>query len=131
MNVDYQSLDWGTVVQRRSNKKPPAQGGWNAFCTGFSALDFFNPATHLPLRGNGAQAWFGWPTSPRLEELHDAWLDAADAASQKRIAAEIQAQAFVDVPYYPLGLTYIPSACRTDLTGMLHGFPIFWNVQRI
>ena len=61
MNVDYQATDWGMVVQRRALTKPPAEGGWNLFCTGFSGLDFFTPASHLPLRGNGKGAWFGWP----------------------------------------------------------------------
>ena len=59
--VDYQATDWGTVVQRRALTKPPAEGGWNLFCTGFSGLDWFTPASHLPLRGNGKNAWFGWP----------------------------------------------------------------------
>ena len=53
VNVDYQAPDWGMVVQRRALTKPPAEGGWNLFCTGFSGLDFFTPASHLPLRGNG------------------------------------------------------------------------------
>jgi len=115
MSVDYQALDWGTVVQRRASKKPPAQGGWNALCTGFAGLDFSTPATHLPLRGNDGQAWPGWPTSPKIEELRDAWLDASDPATQKRLAAQIQAQAFEDVPYYPITLLYFPTAHRADL----------------
>ena len=129
MEVDYQAVDWGTVVQRRASKNPPAQGGWNAFCTFFSGSDFFTPATHLPLRGNGDRAWFGWPTNQKIEALRDQWFDAPDPAAQKRIAAEMQARAFEDVPYLPLGLYYNPSAFRADLTGILHGFPIFWNVR--
>jgi peptide/nickel transport system substrate-binding protein len=31
MTVDLQSLDWGTVVQRRTSKQPPDKGGWNIF----------------------------------------------------------------------------------------------------
>jgi peptide/nickel transport system substrate-binding protein len=62
--------------------------------------------------------------------LRDQWLDASDLAAQKEIAVEIQVQAFVDVPYFPLGMNYIPSAYRADLTGILHGFPIFWNIRR-
>ncbi len=62
--------------------------------------------------------------------MRDQWLDAPDLGAQKRIAAEMQAQAFEDVPYLPLGLYYGPSAYRADLTGILHGFPIFWNVRR-
>ena len=91
MDVDYQAVDWGTVVRRRASKNPPAQGGWSAFCTFFSGSDFFTPATYLPLRGNGDRAWFGWPTSPRIEALRDQWFDAPDPAAQTRIAAEPQA----------------------------------------
>ena len=130
MEVDYQAVDWGTLVQRRASKSPPSQGGWNAFCTSLSGDDLATPATDPPLRGNGERAWLGWPTSPRIEALRDAWLDAPDLAAQKRIAPEIQAQAFEDVPYLPLGLFYSPSAYRADLTGILRGFPIFWNVRR-
>ena len=130
MNVDYQALDWGTVVQRRASKKPPAQGGWNALCTGFAGLDFSTPATHLPLRGNDGQAWFGWPTSPKIEELRDAWLDTPDPAAQKQLAAQIQAQAFEDVPYYPITLLYFPTAHRADLADVPNGIPAFWSVRR-
>ena len=33
INVDVQSMDWGSVVSRRAKKEPPAQGGWNIFIT--------------------------------------------------------------------------------------------------
>jgi len=131
MNVDYQGVDVGTMFQRRASKKPPAEGGWSVFCTGFSGSDFFTPATHQLLRGNGAQAWFGWPTDEKIEALREQWFDAPDLDAQKRIAAEIQVQAFADVPYVPLGLYYNYSVFRTDLTGILHGFPIFWNIRRV
>ena len=130
MNVDYQAVDWGTVVQRRASNKPPAEGGWNLFCTGFSGLDFFTPASHLPLRGNGKNAWFGWPDIPKLEELRNAWFDAPDLAAQKHIGLAIQAEAFASVPYYPLGLSHLPTAFRKDISGVLEGFPLFWNVRR-
>jgi peptide/nickel transport system substrate-binding protein len=130
MNVDYQATDWGMVVQRRALNKPPAEGGWNLFCTGFSGLDFFTPASHLALRGNGKGAWFGWPDDPKLEALREAWFNAPDAAAQKQIGMEIQLQAFQDVPYYPLGLAQLPTAFRHDITGVPEGFPIFWNVRR-
>jgi peptide/nickel transport system substrate-binding protein len=131
MNVDYQAIDFGTMAQRRVSKKPPSEGGWNALCTTPGAVDFFTPATHYQLRGNGEKAYFGWPSSLRLEELRDAWFDAPDLAAQKKIAAEMQAQAFVDVPYYPLGLFYNPSVYRRDITDVLHGLPIFWNMRRV
>ena len=130
MNVEYQATDWGTLVQRRALTKPPAEGGWNMFCTGFSGLDWFSPASHLPLRGNGKNAWFGWPTLPKLETLRDAWFNAPDAATQKKIGTEIQLQAFEDVPFYPLGMIQPPTAFRKDIVGVPEGFVIFWNVRR-
>ena len=130
VNVDYQATDWGMVVQRRALTKPPAEGGWNLFCTGFSGLDFFTPASHLPLRGNGKGAWFGWPDDPKIEALREAWFNAPDAAAQKKIGVDIQLQAFENVPYYPLGVAQLPTAFRHDITGVPEGFPIFWNVKR-
>ena len=130
INVDYQAMDGGTLIQRRTSQKPVEQGGWSLYCVGNAGSDFATPATHLQLRGNGPQAPPGWPTSPGIEALRDTWFDAPDLDAQKRIAADIQTQAFRDVPYYPLGLVYIPSAYRADLDGILDGFPIFWSVRQ-
>ena len=130
MNVEYVSTDWGSVVQRRASREAPERGGWSAFFTFFAGLDFFTPASHLALRGNGTSAWFGWPTLPKLEELRTAWLEAPDTAAQQKIAADIQAQAFQDVPYLPVGQYFQPWAYRRGISGVLKGLPLFWNVQR-
>src|SRR5208282_5502393 len=103
LNVDLQQMDWGTVIQRRASKAPPTHGGWNVFFTTFSGLDMSNPASNLALRGNGAGSWFGWPTAPKLEALRNQWLAATDLPAQQLIAVDIQRQAFVDVPFLPLG----------------------------
>jgi peptide/nickel transport system substrate-binding protein len=42
----------------------------------------------------------------------------------------MQKQAFEDVPYIPLGLWYQNTAYRANLSGMLKGLPLFWNVRR-
>jgi peptide/nickel transport system substrate-binding protein len=34
------------------------------------------------------------------------------------------------VPVYPLGQYFQPTAYRTDITGVLRGFATFWNVRR-
>ncbi|MCK8783615.1 ABC transporter substrate-binding protein [Roseomonas sp. NAR14] len=130
MNVDFVTTDWGSVVQRRANKASPEQGGWSVFFTNFTGLDFLNPGTHLGLRGNGQNAWFGWPTMPRIEELRGQWLDATAEADQKKIAAEIQAQAFQEVPYLPLGQYFQSWSYKRNLTRVLKGMPMFWNAQR-
>ncbi len=131
MNVDYQMMDWGTLVLRRAKKDAPDKGGWNVFCTGFGGLDFMNPAVHLPLRGNGPNAWFGWPDDPKMESLRQDWFNAPDLATQQKICRDIQAQALHDVMYVPAGEYYQPTAFKKNLgASMLKGFPIFWNVQQ-
>ena len=130
INLDYEASDWGTVVQRRASRQPPAEGGWNMFITGFAGLDLSSPAGDLPLRGNGGGSWFGWPNDPQMEDLRNAWFAAPDLAAQKKIGAEMQAHAFDSVPYYPLGFAYQPTGFRKEITGMLDGFVIFWNVRR-
>jgi len=131
MNVDYQAMDWGTVIERRAKKAPPGQGGWNMFCTRFLGIEMASPAVNSPLRCNGQQGWFGWPTSPQIEALREQWFDAPDLATRQELCAEIQMLAFEDVPYYPLGLYYNPTAFRSDLTGIVRGGPFFWNVRRV
>jgi peptide/nickel transport system substrate-binding protein len=130
MSVDYQVMDYTSYVPRRASKKPPDKGGWNLLITAAPGLDQLTPATHWMLRGNGEQAAYGSPSSPKLEALRDQWFDAPDIATQKRICAEIQAQAFIDLPYLPLGTHFPPTAYRSDLTGVMDGQSLFWNVRR-
>jgi peptide/nickel transport system substrate-binding protein len=130
INVDAQAMDWATLVQRRAKSDPVDKGGWSIFQTSWAGLDMFNPAGHVFLRGNGRAASPGWPTAPRIENLRDAWFAASDLDAQKKLCEQIQLQAFEDVPYIPLGQTIAPTAYRSDLTGVLDGLPLFWNVKR-
>jgi peptide/nickel transport system substrate-binding protein len=130
MNVEFVSTDWGSVVQRRASREPVERGGWSVFFTFWAGLDMFNPGVHQSLRGNGQNAWFGWPTMPRIEELRTSWFDAPDLDAQKAVAAEIQKVAFEEVPYLPLGQYFQATAYRRGLTGVPKGFPMFWNVQK-
>jgi peptide/nickel transport system substrate-binding protein len=132
LNVDYQALDWGTVVTRRASKESVEKGGWNAFFTAWAGTDHLNPAGHLILRSNGPDAWFGWPTDPKIEAMRDQWFDAPDVDAQARLCADIQREALEgSVPYVPLGQYLQPTAYRTNLQGVLNGFAIFWNVRKV
>ncbi|MFC5396086.1 ABC transporter substrate-binding protein [Bosea vestrisii] len=131
MNVDYQVMDWGAVVTRRANKEPPGNGGWNCFFTGWNGIDILDPVGHISLRGNGMAAWPGWPVAPKIEALREAWMEATDVPAKQKIAAELQKQAFEDVPYAPLGQYFQPTAFSRKLEGVLPSFPTFWNVKRV
>jgi len=131
LNVEFAAMDWGTLVQRRTNKEPVDRGGWSAFCTTYEGLTVADPATHVPLRGNGPQGWFGWPTSPRMEALREQWLDAPDLDARKAIARQMQRLAFEEVPYIPTGQHFNPTAYRTSLQDIVPAsFPIFWGVRK-
>jgi len=129
-SVDYQSLDWGTAIERRENKQPVDKGGWSALFTTANGLDMQTPLLHF-LRTTGEKAWFGWTNSPRIEELRAAWVDAPDLVAQKQIAADIQRQCWIDVPHLPVGIWYQPMAWQNTIDGIPDGFPLFWGVRRV
>ncbi len=130
LNVDYQAIDWTTLVQRRIKMDPVDKGGWNVFVINDNGINQVNPAGHLWLRGNGKDGPPGWSVSARLEALRDEWFNAKDFATQKEAARKMQLQAFEDVPYIPLGQSLAPTAYRANIQGVLNGQPTFWNVRR-
>jgi peptide/nickel transport system substrate-binding protein len=129
MTVDLQTMDWGTLIQRRSKQAPPSQGGWNVVFTSLNGSGTMDPADHLGIRGNGLKAWPGWPTSPALESLRNAWFDTADLAAQQAICAQIQQQVWQDVPYIPLGQSFGPYAFNRRVTDVVKGFPLFYGLK--
>jgi peptide/nickel transport system substrate-binding protein len=130
LNLEVQSLDWGTAIVRRESKQPVDKGGWSALFTTANGLDMQTPLLHF-LRTTGEKAWFGWTNSPRIEELRAAWVDAPDLAAQKAIAADIQRQCWIDVPHLPVGIWYQPMAWQNTIDGVPDGFPLFWGVRRV
>src|SRR5436309_2392227 len=132
LNVELQANDWGTLITRRTSKEPIEKGGWSIFHTWTSAPDFFSPAVNLPVRGSGEKAWFGWPTDAKIEELIDAWFKAPDLAAQKKLAADMQVEAYANnVPYVPTGQFVVPTAYRKNLEGIIIAPVVFlWNVEK-
>ena len=130
MNVETQAMDWGTTIVRREIKKPIDQGGWSTVFTTANGLDMQTPLLHF-LRTTGEKAWFGWTNSPKIEELRGAWADAPDGETQKKLAAEIQRQCWIDVPHLPVGVWYQPVAWQNTIDGIPDGFPLFWGVKRV
>jgi peptide/nickel transport system substrate-binding protein len=133
VNVDIAASDWGAVLNRRAVKKPPAEGGWNIFTTTSTGLAFGNVVGSSVHASNGDAAWFGWPTDARQEELRDQWAAAATLDERKRIARDLQANAWDYVPHVFLGQFYRSAAWRKTLRGLI-GIPVlvpFWNVEKI
>jgi len=129
MNVDFVQLDFGAWLTRRNNRDTPGRGGWNATASFLPGTDLWDPAAHLAIRGNGAAAWAGWPTSPRIEALRDAWFTAPDEPARQATCRDMQLQLWQDVPYIPGGRWRHPTAYRKRVTGVPRGTPLFHNVQ--
>jgi peptide/nickel transport system substrate-binding protein len=131
LNVELQAGDWGTLITRRASKEPLEKGGWTIFHTWWVGPDMVSPAVNFPLRASGEKAWFGWPTDAKMEELREAWFNAPDAAAQKKVAEELQRRAFEFVPYIPTAQFILPTAYRTNITGVIIApINLLWNVEK-
>jgi peptide/nickel transport system substrate-binding protein len=129
INVDLQPMDWSTLVSRRAEKTPPAEGGWNLFHTFFVAADVFSPAINAGIASDCDQAWVGWPCSDEMEQLRAEWARTRDPAKQKELTDAIQRLAYEEVPYVSWGQWSLPAAYRTYVKGVLpFPAPVFWNV---
>ncbi len=130
LNVKYGSMDWGTLISRRASKEPSSNGGWDVFATTWAGLSTATPGNSQPLRGTGKDAWFGWPTSPRIEALRDQWFEAPTLAEQKKLADQIQLVALEEVPFLPTGVFFSPIAQRTNLKDIVKSATmVFWGVK--
>lgn len=130
LNVDAQAMDAGTMFQRRANREGVDKGGWSCFPSMVGGVDALNPAVSFLTRGNGRDAWYGWPTIPALEDARAAWFDAADPTAQRRLAETMQVAVLDAAPHAHLGQILQPTAYRKGVTGVLDGFPKFWNVRK-
>jgi peptide/nickel transport system substrate-binding protein len=125
-NVDLQTMDYGTQVQRRGNRAAVEQGGWSIFFTWFNGFNRYDPAAHLGITDN----WVGWIKLPEIAALRDRWFDAPDLATRQALAREIQLRVWQDAPYIPLGTYYPITAYRRELTGIPKGGWTVFNVRR-
>ncbi|MBS0522506.1 MAG: ABC transporter substrate-binding protein [Proteobacteria bacterium] len=129
--VDMQSMDWQTLVTRRTKKDPPDKGGWNVFHTYTVSADALNPISNNFFLANGDHAWFGWPTDPEMEKLRDQYARETDPAKSKELAAKVQARALETAQYGWIGQWYGPGATRANVSGWLKAAcAVMWNVDK-
>lgn len=130
LHVADLAMDAATMFQRRGNREALDRGGWSCFPSAVAGIDVLNPAVSFLARGNGRDAWYGWPDDPVLERLRLAWFEAPDRPAQQAIAADMQRQVMAQAPYAPLGQILQPTAHRANLSGLRPGFVKFWGVEK-
>jgi peptide/nickel transport system substrate-binding protein len=107
------------------------KGGWSLFVSVTPVPEYRDPLLGSLLRGNGKDAWIGWPDIPEMEVAYNAWLDAESPAEQTELERKIQLIAIDAVPFIPLG-RYLPrTAWSKGLSDPGKGpAPTFWNVSK-
>lgn len=131
VNIDDQSMDWGTTLQRRGSKEPLDKGGWSLFVSVTPVPEYRNPLLGSLLRGNGKNAWIGWPEIPAIEAAYEAWLDAETPEEQTRLERQIHLIAVDQVPFIPLGRYRPRAAWSRRISDPGKGpAPTFWNVSK-
>lgn len=131
--VDMQSMDWQTLVSRRSKKDAPGKVGWNIFMTSWQSLDILNPIMAAGYRANCNKAWFGWPCDiPNMEVLRKAFAEEPDPAQQKAIAEAIQVRAMEFGTHGHAGQWLGVTAWRKDLISNVPDapLPVQWGISK-
>ena len=131
VNVDLQSMDWATLVTRRTVKEPGPRG-WHIFMTTGGPLGPANPAFHIQMSGGCDKAFFGWPCDAEMERLRAAWVRETDPAKARQLAEQIQKRGMEIVVYIPYGQFLLPSAWRDSVKGLLRvpETVVFWNISK-
>jgi len=125
LNVDFQAMDYGTLLSRINKGGQAGSENWHCFCDTWTGTAVLDPGSHFPLFGPVPDP------DPQMKTLRDAWFDAPDLAAQKTIPDQMQLRAFEDPPFLPLGEYFNLSAYRTGLSAFVHSdSALFWNVRR-
>jgi peptide/nickel transport system substrate-binding protein len=132
---DLQTMDWSTLVSRRSIKAAPQQdrGGWNIFPTAWPSATMMDPVLNAPLEASCEQKnWFGWPCDLEMEKLRVEFLSARTAEQRKKLIEQIQLRLFDQASYAYAGQYFPPIAYRKDrLRGVIGVLsPVYWNMEK-
>ena len=132
MNLDFQATDWGTMLQRITNRGPVEKGGWSLFHTAGSMASMASPAINNFINGTGEKGWVGWYSNQDVVALTQEWLETPPDAPQQPIYDRIQKVLFDDPPFVPLGQYTTYATYARDVVGGLPGIGSFpWNIRRV
>jgi peptide/nickel transport system substrate-binding protein len=130
INVDFAAVDWGTVVARRGQKAPPANGGWHMYHTSIYGVDWVFPTSPF-IQANGTSVVDGWAKSAAVEAEIAAWFSTNSLDEERSAAVRLNEAALNEVMCAPLGWYLRYYAWSKDLAGVRQGpLPFFWGVSK-
>ena len=128
MNVEIQSMDWATLLSRRSKKEPVAQGGWSIFQSNLSSLDLTSPVGNPNLDSRADSTYPGWTHDDEMERLRDQFALARTEDARREVAAAIQRRNYEQVIYVPLGGYSKFKGYDAKFADMVDApIPLFWT----
>lgn len=130
--VNLQSMDWQSILSRRTKREPVAQGGWNMFFTRTAGVDVINPFFNPAASGACERAYYGWPCDPEMEALREKFATTTEQSAQLKLAHQIQDR-IVDKAFYGwLGEAKQVGAYRSKhISGWLASPAlILWNIEK-
>lgn len=125
--VRVDDMTWAALTERRANRGPVSEGGWNIFHTWWLAADMMDPMA-IAFSGDQSSGWYGWPNDPTLEELRTAYMRTKSAAERKQIAIKIQKQVAETGVLGILGQFFEPVAYSTKVLGITTPIQFHWNL---
>lgn len=119
LNVEAVSMDWGTLVERRTQ---PSE--YEIFNTGFSFTPEPTTLSFIP------DEWPGWWVSEEKDAALEPLMEETDPEARKELWADFQELVYDEVPIVKTGDFFGLSIKRKALQGEnlpVSSFPIFWN----
>jgi peptide/nickel transport system substrate-binding protein len=130
-NVEMQAMDFMTMLSRRANQGPVADGGWSIFITSWHATEIQDPLRNFMIVAEGKGSYAGWADVPAIPTMTREFLTATSAADAKEIAGKIQGVVYDEGVFAPLGTFARVSGYSKDVEGVLPApANIFWNISK-
>lgn len=128
---EIQTLEWSAFLSRRGNSGPVADNGWNLAHAVFDGIDLMSPLGNMNFDARGVEGYTGFVDDPETEELKTRYQQEADPEAQKTIAEEMQARAYEQVFYIPLGTYNQFIAYRPEVTDYVASpVVILWGASK-
>lgn len=128
MNVEIQSMDWATLLSRRSKKEGVEQGGWSIFQSNMSSLDLISPVGNPNLDGRADSTYPGWTRDEEMDVLRARYAAAGSEAERRDIANAIQRRSYEQVMFVPLGGYSKFKGYNAKFADLVNApIPLFWT----
>lgn len=128
--VTVDSMDFMTMLSRRANMGPVADGGWSIFVTSWHNIEISDPIRSFMVSAEGENGYAGWATEPRIAEMTMAFQFAATEEERKTITEEMQKIIFEEGIFGPQGNFARRSGWRSNVSGAIDApANLFWNIS--